>query len=423
MNGIDVSAYQGFPNWRKAKAAGVEFAILRICNSKGIDSSYKYNLQNCIDNNIPLGVYRYSYALTVDQAVREAQEVITVLGTDTKLEFGVWLDLEWNQQRALGKDKITEIARAWIDIIERAGYKCGIYCNLDWYDRVLDTKALNREYWIARYAGSLNPSLKPNRGEVGWQYSSKGTVNGIEGYVDMNIWYDNVAEPITEPGGNEMGIVTYSRVSHGDIRVASNFKVKEFACRDGSDKILVDKKVVEYLQAARDTFDVPIIINSAYRTPAYNTKVGGAKNSYHVKGMAVDHHTRGKVALMEMAKFYESIGCKGIIVYPNSGFIHIDTRTNKYFAIDKGKISVVDTFMESTKINPYEVPTRLLKRGRTGSDVKWLQFELREAGYNIKVDGIFGGITEAAVKAFQGKYKLVRDGLAGDITVTYLKRY
>lgn len=423
MFGIDVSAYQGYPEWSKVKAAGIDFAILRILNSKGKDVTYEHNKKGCVDNGIKLGVYRFSYALSVAEAIKEAQEVVDTLA-GTKLDLGVWLDLEWNQQRALGKNKITDIAKAWIKVIEDAGYDCGIYCNTDWYDNVLDTRALNKKYWLARYAVQYyNETYKPNRGEVAWQYTSKGSVNGIKGNVDMNKWYGEIPKQEIDQGGNEMGIVTYSRVSHGDIRVSSNFKVKEFACRDGSDKILVDKKVVEYLQAARDKFDVPIIINSAYRTPAYNTKVGGAKNSYHVKGMAVDHHTRGKVALMEMAKFYESIGCKGIIVYPNSGFIHIDTRTNKYFAIDKGKISVVDTFMESTKINPYEVPTRLLKRGRTGSDVKWLQFELREADYNIKVDGIFGGITEAAVKAFQGKHKLVRDGLAGDITVTYLKRY
>ncbi|MBR5780367.1 MAG: peptidoglycan-binding protein [Bacteroidales bacterium] len=138
-------------------------------------------------------------------------------------------------------------------------------------------------------------------------------------------------------------IKTYSKKAAGETKITSNFKVKEFACKDGSDTVKIDDVTVGYLQKARDKFGVPIYINSGYRTSAYNKKVGGASNSYHVKGQAVDHHVKGKVSLMELAKFYESIGCLGIIVYTKSGFVHIDSRTKKYFAIDDGKTIVKKT--------------------------------------------------------------------------------
>lgn len=158
-----------------------------------------------------------------------------------------------------------------------------------------------------------------------------------------------VADMKIEKEGKTLGIKTYSKSSNGNMNISENFKVKEFACKNGSDPIKVDELLVCYLQKARDYFKVPIILNSAYRTSGYNKQIGGAKNSYHVKGQATDLHTNGKVDLFELARFFESIGCQGIIVYPNSGFVHIDTRDSKYLAVDYGKTVVKkDTFGATT---------------------------------------------------------------------------
>ena len=192
MKGIDVSAYQGRPDWTAVRAAGIEMAIIRVANRKGTDASFEHNYTGCSLAGIRKGVYRYSYALTADEAVKEAMEVVRILNGRT-LEFGVWLDLEWSEQRKLGKKKITEIAQVWIRTIQAAGYACGIYCNMDWHKNVLDTDALQVPFWIARYpaddSGKLREQLRPNRGECGWQYSSKGKVTGIAGNVDLNEWY------------------------------------------------------------------------------------------------------------------------------------------------------------------------------------------------------------------------------------------
>lgn len=194
--GIDVSSYQGKPEWNKVKAVGVEFAILRVANRKGIDSSFEYNYKGCEANSIPVGVYKYSYALSEQEAIAEANEVIRILNR-RELELGVWLDLEWDQQRALGKPAITKIANAFIEAIKSSGYQFGIYCNHDWYKNVLDTQALDYTYWIARYPTSKainiaeypDASKQPNVNHTlfGWQYSSKGIVPGITGNVDLDI--------------------------------------------------------------------------------------------------------------------------------------------------------------------------------------------------------------------------------------------
>lgn len=195
MRGIDVSSYQDKPDWHKVADDNITFAIMRILNSKGVDTSFEHNFAGCTAEGLAKGVYRYSYALTVAQAQTEALEVVSTLA-GRKLELGVWLDLEWSKQRALGRQKVKEIANAWMRIIREHGYKCGVYCNLDWYRNVCS--GLDAEYWVARYpssdTGVIKESLRPNIGEKGWQFSSKGKVAGISGNVDLNIWYSDIDE-------------------------------------------------------------------------------------------------------------------------------------------------------------------------------------------------------------------------------------
>lgn len=103
----------------------------------------------------------------------------------------------------------------------------------------------------------------------------------------------------------------------------SNFKVKEFACKDGSDEIKIDDELVEKLQIMRSYFGSPIIINSGYRTNAHNTKVGGSKNSQHLLGKAADIVVKG-VTPSRVAAFARKIGFRGVGEY--NGFTHVDTR-------------------------------------------------------------------------------------------------
>ena len=85
-----------------------------------------------------------------------------------------------------------------------------------------------------------------------------------------------------------MSVKEYSLKRDGDQKVSADFRVREFRCKDGSDKILLSPETVKIIQSVRDYFGKPVTINSAYRTPQYNKKVGGASNSQHVKGTACD---------------------------------------------------------------------------------------------------------------------------------------
>ena len=191
LKGIDVSSYQGNPDWAKVSNSGVKFAILRIHQKSGVDTSFEHNYKGCKSNGILIGGYKYSYALTPAQAIDEAEDVLSVL-CGRGFDFPVFYDLEWKQQRRLGKQAIENIAVSFLTRIKKAGYKVGIYCNLDWYNNVLTDALKQYDCWIARYPasdnGSVQERLRPNAG-VGWQYSSKGKVPGISGNVDMDVFY------------------------------------------------------------------------------------------------------------------------------------------------------------------------------------------------------------------------------------------
>ena len=191
IKGIDVSSYQEKPDWAKVKKAGINFAILRIHQKNGPDSSFEHNYRGCRTNAISIGGYKYSYALTEAQALEEAEETLAVL-SGRGMDFPVFYDLEWEKQKKLGKAAVEKIAETFLNRIKKAGYKVGIYCNVDWYQNILTTKLKSYDLWLARYPandnGTMQTRLKPTAG-IGWQYSSKGKVVGISGNVDMNVFY------------------------------------------------------------------------------------------------------------------------------------------------------------------------------------------------------------------------------------------
>lgn len=139
-------------------------------------------------------------------------------------------------------------------------------------------------------------------------------------------------------------VYKYSLKVDGEKNISRDFKLKEFKCKDGSDEILLDSSfVITKLQSMRDHFGKPIHINSAYRTLNYNKKIGGAKNSYHTKGMAFDIYIEG-VDLDEICKYAQLIGVLGIIRY--NTFVHIDSRPVLYFARNNnGKVTKVSSFL------------------------------------------------------------------------------
>ena len=122
--------------------------------------------------------------------------------------------------------------------------------------------------------------------------------------------------------------LSYSLRKDGETYLSPDFQVKEFACRDGSDKIMISLRLVHILQCIRDHFGKPVTVNSAYRTEAYNATVGGAKASQHLRGTAADIAIKG-VAPSAVAAYAETL-------LPNTGgigryetFTHVDVREGK----------------------------------------------------------------------------------------------
>ena len=132
-----------------------------------------------------------------------------------------------------------------------------------------------------------------------------------------------------EPEGEKpmVEINAYSKAKDGGKKLSTNFTVKEFACKDGSDAVLVAPRLVMVLQSIRSHFGVPVVIHSAYRTPQYNAKVDGAAHSQHCYGTAADISVRGQTPAAVASYARELMpDWGGVGVYSQKGFTHIDVR-------------------------------------------------------------------------------------------------
>lgn len=210
-----------------------------------------------------------------------------------------------------------------------------------------------------------------------------------------------------------MAVNTYSKRVHGGVQLTPHFKVREFACNDGSDKILIDERLPKVLEQIRVYATASVRITSSYRTAAYNIKIGGAANSQHVKGKAADITTTGRTPA-QIAKFAQAIGAGGVGLYTAQKFVHVDVRNGKSYWKNAG--SGDKTVSGHGGSCPYSKPSSTAKRGSKGNGVRWVQWWLKLWGYNISADGVFGAKTEDAVEQFQKSLGLEADGKVGPKT-------
>lgn len=216
MKGIDVSVYQGQVDWYKVKQAGIGFAILRIGygmyeNQK--DVTFERNYAEATRVGIPVGVYLYSYAKSVDEAIQEANIVLKWLD-NRELQLPVYFDIEDKSQQGLGKNVLNNMCIAFCNTIEKAGYWAGIYSNKYWATSLISGTELAKKYtyWIAQYADQCTF----NGDYAIWQYG-QGKVAGISGKVDLNemvkdiIQQENGQTKPTEPQTFEKSIEDIAR--------------------------------------------------------------------------------------------------------------------------------------------------------------------------------------------------------------------
>lgn len=129
-------------------------------------------------------------------------------------------------------------------------------------------------------------------------------------------------------------VLTFSKKLVGSQKIAPNFKISEFACKDGSDEILIDTDLVVILQQIRDHFNTNVNINSGYRSPAHNKAVGGSTSSLHLKGQAADIVVKGVTPLTVGLYAAELLGTKGGIEIGDA-YTHIDVRPGRWRAFTK----------------------------------------------------------------------------------------
>ena len=213
--GIDVSKWNQTIDWEAVKEDGVEFAIIR-CGYRGsssgslvIDPMYIENIEGAIEAGIPVGVYFFTQAVNEVEAVEEASMVINLI-REYDVDYPVFLDSEsaGGNGRAdkLEAAERTKIHRAFLETIASAGYETGIYASANWLTKKLDMKELSSyRTWLAEYADI------PTYDEYYhmWQYTSKGSINGISTNVDLNLCYMNIDTSIdrSASSGGYTGVV------------------------------------------------------------------------------------------------------------------------------------------------------------------------------------------------------------------------
>lgn len=229
MNGvIDIAKWNEIFSYRNVLNAGVKAAIIKVINAQNKpDDRFYDHVSGCNSVGIPIiGGYTYSYANTVEKAKKAADAFITV-GSAKGIPI-MWLDLEDNAMKGLGS-KIIDIINIYKQAAADAGMGFGIYTGAQFYDPYLKPYAkeiASIPIWWARYPYVKDYTITTDVPDskylptgielAGWQYSSKGVIPGINGYVDLSVWYKNepaqntVKEipvefnPFTEPTANVM---------------------------------------------------------------------------------------------------------------------------------------------------------------------------------------------------------------------------
>ena len=203
IKGIDVSEFQGKIDWDKVKADGIKFAILKLGNIYDAQSNYKdskfdTNYKNAKAKGIKVGAYIYNYCNTVDTLKKGLEWAIGKLA-GKKLDLPLYLDMEDKDIQGETKETLTNQCNKFAKMIEAAGYRAGVYANLNWLENELNPDDFDKDIsvWVAQYNNECQYEGKYDI----WQYSSKGDVNGISGNVDMNYFYGELeaTKPTEQP--------------------------------------------------------------------------------------------------------------------------------------------------------------------------------------------------------------------------------
>lgn len=235
VNGVDVSYYQGNINWTAVKADGIDYAFIRVGyrgSQDGVlyeDAYFQNNVKAAISAGVKVGVYFASQAITETEAQEEANFVTSRISS-YNITMPVAFDYEFDANNTgrlykakLTTDKTTKICNAFTAKVENSGYESAVYASKTMLETYLTASAINSMVWLANYTSETTYA-----GDYKfWQYTNKGTVNGITGQVDMNFWYDDGIRNYDE----NLAVTDNSHIRYTDA--SGNIRTNQFYC-DGT---------------------------------------------------------------------------------------------------------------------------------------------------------------------------------------------
>lgn len=460
---IDVSVWQKDINWLKVKAAGIKGAIIRYADGDTLDSKFDVNMAGAKAAGLHVGCYIFSRAKTAAQAKKEAERLYNAAvkyGPDMPL----YIDLE-----AKGLEKTANtVAQAFIKKMDELGGKAGVYANLYWFNNYLAetlSKYSDRPMWLAQYNDKITHKY-PNLFGM-WQYSSKGSVSGIKGNVDMDQcfipYWDNVVNVEYEVKDEPVNVLSaYPGILPSLELIKTTQEVIDDAVRWGV-WIASDNRFHYGIEAGAHH-------NGCYfcETQPKSKKNSGMKEykfSYCCNpfvGACWAHGGCVPQALKlcrsgrswdfakrrgyDASPLFKNLGDpmkvqlkKGdvlccnthVALYIGDGkIVHASGGDDNIPGSDKWKKSIsIQEFKDAyhTKKKSWKRAhrfigsintTAVMRHGEVGKRIYNLQDYLKWYGFeNLSVDGIFGDATFAAVKQFQQDQGLAADGIVGENTI------
>ena len=431
---------------------GVYGAILRVTEQNNQkDRSFDAHVAGLKANNIPIfSYYKYSYGLNMDAIRNEANQVVNVLKQYPESTGKiVWFDLEDSSQLRLGRATLMKFAAEFKSIIEKAGYRFGIYCSSGVLDSIIDTNAVNYDLWLAAYSysddGSIPERLRPNRGQKGWQFSSKFKIGGQN--CDMSVFDKDYIDKIIS-GEKIQKAIESEKTEILDKDTESIDNIIENATRfiigiaqddsHGYDQI--------YRWNERGDYDCSSLVITSWQQAGVPVKTKGATytgNMYDVflkcgfKDVTSSVNLsngagmkRGDVLLNHVhhvamfigngqeceASINERGGATGGTPGDQTGQ-EIKIRSYRNYPWN-----VVLRYCGGATVDPSSV---VLSKGSVGNTVKTMQTMLISCGYSCGsygADGDFGSATETALKNFQRDHGLDVDGQYGPMSKAALEK-
>lgn len=280
-HGIDISHWQGKVDFNKV-AKTKKYCIMKVSQKTFKDTKFEEYYEAAKDKLL-LGAYIYVAATSIQEAAEEA--IFSSMRLRGKnLPLGVWLDIE--DPKTLGKMTVLDLKKIIYkeaDILKDAGFNVGIYCSRSWYNTMFDNATKNDfKFWIASYGtntGKYDPNsrFKPAAG-VMWQHTSKGTVAGISGAVDLDVCYQdpltlfdeklsskNIARPTLYKGNEKQTKTEVKYLQENLNELGFLGKDKKVLAVDGSFGTNTDFA----LRTFQDKYKVPPKVDGIYGNNSY----------------------------------------------------------------------------------------------------------------------------------------------------------